>query len=106
MAVSLVKRPTVSLVKSTGRHAARSLRPSVVVCPAEPGRNNPVVFRNSEMVASAWAARGNGPRHLCSAFDLATAISESRCSTMGSDCDCTVRLSSGSWVNGMAEFVA
>ena len=97
---------SVSLVKSTGRHAYGYVRPSVVVCPALPGRNNPVVFRNSEMVASAWAASTGEPRHLCIAFDLATAIDESRCAVMGSGCDCTVRLTGGAWVRGDASMVA
>lgn len=43
------------------------------------------------------------PRHLCSAFDLDTAHRESRCDIK--DCDCTVRLSTGSWVRGDASFV-
>jgi len=43
------------------------------------------------------------PRHLCSAFDLATGHRESRCDIQ--NCDCTVRLSTGSWARGDATFV-
>ena len=43
------------------------------------------------------------PKHLCSAFDLDTTHRESRCDIK--NCDCTVRLSTGSWVSGDASFV-
>ena len=97
---------SVSMVKVIGRHAAETMAEVSPVVYVTPMGN---VIRNTsglqEFIARADIVGGE-PRHLCSAFDLATAISESRCSTMGSDCDCTVRLSTGSWVNGEALFVA
>lgn len=94
---------SVSLVKSTGRHAARMLNESVVACPAMPGNTVAYVVRNGRLAATGTARRSNGPRHLCSAFDLDTTHRESRCDI--ADCDCTVRLTSGSWVRGDASFV-
>jgi len=97
---------SVSMVKVIGRHSAETMAETSPVTYVTPMGN---VIRNTsglqEFIGRADVV-GGAPRHLCSAFDLATAIGESRCSDRGSDCDCTVRLSTGSWVNGEALFVA
>jgi hypothetical protein len=97
---------SVSLVKTIGRHSAETMAEVTPVTYVTPMGN---VIRNVAGLQTfvARARFGSGAaRHLCSAFDLETTVTESRCSTQGTDCDCTVRLSSGSWVSGDASFVS
>jgi hypothetical protein len=99
--LSVLSSSPVSLVKRIGRHSAEVMGrgPSVVtVAPALVGHSNPAVFRGGELVASAWAARGTGARHLCWSFDLEVDASESRCPARAEACDCVVLLSRGGWV--------
>jgi hypothetical protein len=99
---------SVSLVKVIGRHAALEMAEVSPVVYVTPMGN---VIRNTaglkEFIGRADVVGGDA-RHLCSAFDLETMHCESRCVTdvVTSDCDCTVRLTGGSWVRGDASMVA